>query len=213
MADLLRISINGAMPSGEVWSVNPVYSVGGDFGAPVSQAQAQTIANAIAAAAVPSTLQGMWSSGTTMTGYRVEARSKTGVLETQAESVRATPIAGNGLNPHPFQTSAVISLRTALPGASGRGRLYWPATALGIDPTSLRISATPVTNTLAAVKTYLSAIQTAIDVTLDGVALVVWSRKNHAITTVNRLELGNVFDVQRRRRDQLIENISATTYP
>lgn len=214
MARVLRVSIKGQLPNGEEWSVNPVYSIGGDFGAPVSAAQANTIAQAIAAAPVPSNLQPMWSSSTSMTAYRVEARNLDGTLESLAESVRAAPIGGTGTAPHPFQTSLVVSLRTATPGASGRGRLYFPATGQIIDVASLRVTPSGVTNALGAVKTYLSAIQTAIDATLDGVALTVWSRKGAGSTSpVNSLQMGNVFDVQRRRRDSLIENYTALAFP
>jgi hypothetical protein len=70
-----------------------------------------------------------------------------------------------------------------------------------------------MTSLTSAVKTYLSGIQAAIDVTLDGVALVVWSRKLALVTTVNSIQLGNVADVQNRRRDNLIERYFPIAYP
>lgn len=213
MADLLRVSIAGAMPSGEEWSVNPVYSIGGDFGAPVSAAQCNTIATAIAALAVSTFLVTMWAPGTNMSNYRVEARALDGTLESQAEAVEATPINGTGTAIHPYQTSVVTSLRTTTAGASGRGRLYWPATGVVLDSTNYRLSPTSVTNHLGAVKSFLTGIQGAIDVTLDGVALAVWSRKLEALYVVNQIQMGNVVDTQRRRRDNLIENYTGLSYP
>lgn len=214
MADVLRVSIKGGMPNGEEWSVNPVYAVGGDFGVPVSPTQANTIALAIAAVSVPTGMLAMMNGTTTVTQVRVEARTAAGVLESQAEAVKGSPQVGSGTAPHPFQTSAVISLRTAAAGARGRGRLYWPATGAGIDSSTLRMSVTAHTNFIAAAKTYLSAIQAAIDVTLDGVSLVVWSRLGDGTTNnVTSLQVGNIFDVQRRRRDALVESYLVETWP
>lgn len=214
MARILRVSIKGNMPSGEEWSVNPVYAIGGDFGVPVSPTQANTIAVAIAAVSVPGGLLTCMSSTTTVAGCRVEARALNGDLETQAEALKGTAQAGTGAAPHPYQTSAVLSLRTPLAGASGRGRLYWPATGLAIDTTTLRMGSSQHLALPAAAKTYLSGIQAAIDVTLDGVSLVVWSRKGTGSTqNVNSIQAGNIFDTQRRRRDQLIETYAADVYP
>jgi hypothetical protein len=213
MADLLRVSLVGTLPSGEEWSVNPVYSIGGDFGTPVTPAQAQTIATGIAATSPAAAMLNAWSISTNFTGCRVEARSAAGVLETQAEGIRATPLVGTGSAPHSFQTCVVSSLRTAVPGASGRGRLYWPATGITLTAATLRLQSATATALLAAVKTHLSSIQAVIDVTLDGVALGVWSRKLSDVGIVNQIQLGDVLDVQRRRRDTLVETISSISYP
>lgn len=213
MAEIMRVSIMGALPGGEVWSVNPVYSIGADFGVPVSAVQAQTIATAIAALTVSTGITQMMSTSTTVTGCRVEARSIAGVLETQAEAVKGTPVPGTGASPHPYQTSIVASLRTATPGASGRGRLYFPATGVTVQSANLRVGTGFPNSFGLGVKTYLSAINGAIAATLTGVSLVVWSRATNQLHTVTGINVGDVLDTQRRRRDTLIENITAQTYP
>lgn len=214
MAHLLRVSIKGQMPNGEEWSVNPVYSVGGDFGTPVSSVQAQAIATAIAAVAVPTGLLATMNSVSLVSSVRVEARTLSGTLESQADANKAVPSPGSGIINHPYQTAVVISLRTGTPGASGRGRLYWPATGMAIDSTTLRVTAANLTSALAGAKTYLSAIDTAIEGTLTGVSLCVWSRKGTgALYPVTSMQMGNVFDTQRRRRDTLVETYSNLTYP
>lgn len=214
MADLLRVSVQGALPGGEVWSVNPVYSIGGDFGAPVSAAQALTIATAIDALTISAGITGIFAAGTTITGNRVEARALNGVLETQAEHVRGAPVNGTvAASPHPYQTAVVCSLRTTTPGPSGRGRLYFPATGATLAIGNYRMTPAVVNSTLLGIKTLLSGIQGAIDVTLDGVALAVWSRKTLALHVVNNVQMGDVLDTQRRRRDALTENVTAVAYP
>lgn len=213
MADLLRVSIVGTMPGGEEWSVNPVYSVGGDFGTPVSALQAQTIAGAIAAIAVPTGILTQMLNSSTVSGCRVEARNLAGVLESQGEGVKAVPTPGTSSTAHPLTTAVVSSLRTAHAGASGRGRLYWPLNGVSLSATTSRITGATVTSVLSAVKTYLSSIEVAIEATLPGVALAVWSRKVPDLFLVTQIQMGDVPDVQRRRRDQLIESYSATPWP
>lgn len=213
MAQILRVSITGAMPSSEVWSVNPVFAVGGDFGTPVSATQAQTIATAIAAIAVPTGLLQFMTSSTTVTGCRVEARSLAGVLEVQAEGVKATPTPGSGASAHPFQTSIVFSLRTATPGPRGRGRLYWPATGVTMTASSLRLGSGFPTSGLSGFKTYLSGIESAIEATLPGVSFAVWSRTSSSTANVTSVQVGDVLDTQRRRRDATIEAITSTPWP
>ena len=137
-----------------------------------------------------------------------------GDLDAQAEAVQAAPRPGTGgSNAHPYQTAMVFSLRTGIAGASGRGRLYWPATGTVITASTLRIQASNVTSALSGAKTYLSGINAAIETTLGGAALGVWSRTKVETYAVTSLQCGDVADVQRRRRDQLIESYSALTYP
>ena len=212
MAKVLRLSLIGGMPNGEKWSVNPVFGVGGDFGVPVTQQQAQTIATACAAVVVPSGISTMWQTPTTLTSIRVEARGMDGTLEAQAEALKTPMTSGGGSSTHPFQTSIVTSLRTAHPGPSGRGRLYWPATGIAMTSSTLRAASGSVDGAVTAVKTYLSALEAAIEVTLTGVALCVWSRKNGALYPVNQLQMGDVLDTQRRRRDTTIETFSTVAY-
>lgn len=213
MADILRININGAMPGGEVWSVNPVFKIGGDFGEPVSPAQALTIATAIAAISVPAGLLAINPAAVTVAGVRVEARTVAGVLETQAEAVKGAPQPGTSASGLPFQSALVFSLRTTTPGARGRGRLYWPACGIAMQPTTLRAVSATVGSALTAMASYLTSIRTAIDTSLDGVGLTVWSRASLDTSPVTSIQVGDVVDTQRRRRDQSIETYQSVAFP
>lgn len=213
MAQILRVSILGSMPSGEVWSVNPCWEIDGSTGQPVSPAQALTIATAINAAAVPSTILQIMAPDTRLIGVRVEARTLAGVLEAQAEQLRASSLNGTGTSTHPYQTSIVVSLRTPGVGPSARGRLYWPATGVPLGAADYRISTANTATFIAAFKTLLSGYETAIKTVLPNANLTVWSRKTLNFHDVNSLQMGNVVDTQRRRRDALIENVSSVVYP
>lgn len=212
MADLVRVSIKGRLPGGEVWSVNPVFSIGGDFGSPVSQTEVQQMADAIKAVTIPADLKTIINSACTFESFRVEARNLDGTLEVQADSAFAAPVPGTGSSNHPFQTSLVVSLRSDVPGASGRGRIYWPAIGLTIVPTTLRIGSAAVSETLNATKTYLSGLETAMETVKTGMTLCVWSRTRQELLPVHKLSIGDVADVQRRRRDKLVESITSVSY-
>lgn len=213
MAQILRVSIRGSMPGGEVWSTNPCWEIDGATGAPVTPATAQTIATAIAAVPIDTSLLLAMAAGTTVTGCRVEARSLTGTLESQAEAVKGTPANGTGTSPHPYGTAIVLSLRTPGAGASARGRLYWPATGQALNSADYRLSVSNATNLLASFKTTLVGWENAIKTTLPNANLTVWSRTTANFFNVTSLQLGNVLDSQRRRRDALIEAYTATSFP
>jgi hypothetical protein len=151
--------------------------------------------------------------GTTVAGYRVEARDVTGTLESQAEFVRPTASNGTSAIIHPFQTAWVISLRTFGVGARYRGRLYWPATGQALGASDYRVSAANAGAFLAGAKTYLSAMEAVIKATLPDANLTVWSRQYAQFRDISSLQVGNVLDTQRRRRDTLIEAYSSTSYP
>lgn len=215
IGNVVRVSLTGTLPSGEIWSVNPVWQIGGVSTAEdVSNEMALTMATAIIGLTIPANLLIIMSSQTKHTGARVEVRRWDGTLAAQAETSRATPVAGSGATGHPYQTSVVSSLRTLTPGASGRGRLYWPGTAVSIDNSTLRIAPATVTSFLAAVKAYLASITAALNVTLvNDAVLSVWSRTNASTAPVTSLTVGDVADVQRRRRDSLVESYSSLTMP
>lgn len=213
MAQILRVSIFGTMPGGEAWSVNPCWEINGSGGDPVSPAQALTIATAIAAITPAVQVNAMWAPNTVLTGARVEARSLTGVLESQAEALRTTPLNGSATASHPYQSALCLSLLTPGVGPSARGRLYWPATGVVLGLTDYRVPLATRDGILTALKAYLLNIENAIKATLPNANLTVWSRKTANFHDVNQLRLGNVMDVQRRRRDALIEQYGSGPFP
>lgn len=212
MAEFIRVALLGSNPGGEVWSVNPTFFL---LGSPidVSFSTCTTIAAAVNAITIPTQIRSTWATGTAVTGCRVEARDRNGALEAQAEAQRATPVPGTATNAHPFQTAVVSSLRTATAGASGRGRLYWPATGMPISSATLRPSSSDVGTTLTSVRTILTAISAAIAASALPNNLSVYSRTQTAFHGVNRILMGDVLDTQRRRRDTTAETYTQLNYP
>src|SRR4051812_18833132 len=98
IANVLRVSIFGTLPGGEVWSVNPVWQIGGVSTAEdITQLEAQAMATAVAGVAVPAGVSQMLATSCALTGARVEARRWDGTLATQAEALKGTPQLGTGV--------------------------------------------------------------------------------------------------------------------
>lgn len=212
MADLLRVSLMGELPNGEEWSINPVWGLN-DFPVSTTPAQVQAVATAIAANVIPTSFGTMWAANTRLTGVRVEARTYAGVLENQAEAVKGTPWNGTSATTHPFQTSWVLSLRTATVGQTGRGRLYFPATGVALDADTYRPTSATVTTFLSGARQVLTDAETDVKAVFATAKLVVWSRKNNSAANVTSVQAGDVMDVQRRRRDALVESYSSLAFP
>lgn len=215
VANVIRVSIMGTQPGGEVWSVNPVWQIGGVSTAEdVTPEMCLAMATAIDALTIPAGLLAILNQFSNFNGTRVEARRWDGTLSAQAEHVR-TPVYGTGTTSTlPYQSSLVASLRTAGFGGSARGRLYWPATGVPLTAATFRVSSSNVTSALAGVKTYLTSVTTALDASLvNSPVLSVWSRTNNSTQPVNSIQMGDVIDTQRRRRDKLPEAYLSTSFP
>lgn len=98
----------------------------------------------------------------------------------------------------PFQCAPVVSLRTALRNRSGRGRFYAPS--LAVDQIADGRMTTAARDTLAdAGQALLQGLTAA------GGEVVIYHRAAKGTTPVISLDVGDVIDTQRRRRDKLIE--------
>lgn len=114
------------------------------------------------------------------------------------------PILGGGTPTNPPQISVVFSLLTGLAGRSFRGRNYWPAIGAPMSLTTLRIQPQfPPTYATAWADT-LEAIAAAGSPTSEFNACV-YSPTRNALTTVSQVSVGDVFDTQRSRRDDMVE--------
>jgi len=211
----VRVSILGTLVGGEVWSINPVFDPTGEFPGGVDQVALDAATAAIAAIAPGINLLNLLSVAGTVTGARLEVRDDaTDGLIGISQVNRVTPIPGSGTATKPAQISIVYSLRTNTPGASGRGRVYWPALGRTIG-TDLRFATADVTNSLDDMKLYLAAMRTALAAAFPtiGFNLAVRSRTKHQTPHVVRMQAGNVPDTQRRRRDSLPESYQTTNIP
>lgn len=98
----------------------------------------------------------------------------------------------------PFQVTAAVSLRTAEDNRRGRGRFYAP---------SLAVDAQAGGTLTAAAQTALADSAQAMlqNMAAGGLVPVLLSRDTMVQREVIRIDVGDIMDTQRRRRNALIE--------
>lgn len=208
------VRILGYLPGGEVWSVTPKFA--SPLGMVTEYEDLETWAEAIGTEILSWTtsnrLRNFMSSQAGIEGVRVEYRGSTGELEQAAEYIFPSRFAGTGNPRLPYQCSAVISLRTGRPGRSFRGRLYWPALNVTLSTASMRIPQDDTVVLVGNMAQFLNFIRTSAPVEHDLMAVVV-SQTRNTYTGITQLQVGDIVDIQRRRRDSLQEAIVQEAFP
>lgn len=211
MVARVKITISGGMGTSERWSTGIHFG----FGTPLSNANAQAVANSIRDKFALTTgnplgsLTNLISSVGTITDIDVYQYGASGGA-IAAGTAQGSPIkAGSGTPQCPPQTAGVFTLLTGNPGASGRGRIYWPATNPTMSNTFKSAAVQAARNDVVAM---LAAMQASL-VEFGAYLPVVYSPKNDTITAVSAVRAGDVLDTQRRRRDTLPEVYATSQYP
>jgi hypothetical protein len=127
-----------------------------------------------------------------------------------------TSVGAYGSNPHVPQAALVASLLSAgTHGLATKGRMFLPGVYQAVDPSTGRISSTAATNIATAFQTFINGINTAAPV---GSVVALCSKGTTATPAgvshpVSHVQIGNVFDTQRRRRNGLTETYVNKTIP
>lgn len=211
----VRCSIIGSAPGGEVWSVNPVFDPTGEFPGGVNQTSLDAAALSIAQTSPTGSLVTLLSTALAVQQCRLEVRDDgTDALIALSHQANTGGVAGSGTPKLPAQAATVLSLRTVVPGGSGRGRIYWPAVGATLNGT-LRLSSPSNSTVVADFKTYLNLIKGILVTNFPtiGFDLAVRSKTTHSTPHVNRIQIGDIIDTQRRRRDTMIESYSSLAMP
>lgn len=98
----------------------------------------------------------------------------------------------------PPQVALTVSLRTAKVTRAGRGRFYLPAMSVS-QVSSGRVLAAAQSSAVTAAQKMIQSLNGA------GYTVVVYHRTTRTSDAVTSVDVGDVFDTQRRRRDKLIE--------
>lgn len=155
---------------------------------------------------------GAFPSSTRILAIKFNAVDTFGRLINQVQTVRrdfASPMVGGGATPLPPQLAEVVTFRTdASRGLASRGRIYLPAlahTAVDGDGRISGATCANLANSTAQLLTNLSDWPT-LDASADpGRVCVMSSVREGATRRVNRVDVGDVFDTQRRRANALGE--------
>lgn len=127
----------------------------------------------------------------------VELDPATGGQLTGAEDTRAD-VGSSVATCLPFQCAPVVSLRTATLSRAGRGRFYVPS--LAVDQVDAGRMLTAARDSLAD-----GALALVQGLTSAGGNVVIYHRALGNTTPVTSLDVGDVIDTQRRRRNKLVE--------
>lgn len=190
-ANVARVVIGGSVAGGEEWSTGFWLSSGAD---------AQTILNAIDNEAIEpfwNTIKSFVWDSFHLDYIKVYAYKAGGNVASsmamKAETLTGT-LTGTG---SPFSTALVATLLSAVPGRSGRGRMYLPY-HLAFGDTGHSDGTAP--NTLGgAVNTMLSTIRG----NADGLTPVIVSRTHSTATPITAVRMDDLPDSQRRRDESL----------
>lgn len=152
----------------------------------------------------PPALQKLLTTSASITSVRTEARSSNGKLMQAGEYSPPAPIVGQGTATKTFQTALVLSIRTGRPGRSFRGRSFLPALGAVTSSITGRLTDPSPSGIASGGVLLLSQIAGAAG---GGFSLVpvVESRTLERITIATAVDVGDVLDVMRRRRDKLTE--------
>lgn len=212
-----RIHIDGTLGSGaEEFSTSfAVQSLGGD---PVTDpAVLAAWADACLALWAPGTgwpgdLRAMLGSTSAITTIRVYNYPAPGSAADALGQSSTAAVAGSGTVILPFQSSLVYTLRTARPGRSYRGRMYWPFVTASMLATGLvNTASTSLASRASSFAQMLAAHCTAGP--LASLDPMVASAATGDVTPVTSVRVGNVMDTQRRRRDNLVESFGSAAIP
>lgn len=217
-----RVIIKGSIGTVENWSTGVAFGIVGlapDVPDPAAADGVLTeVLAATTAANVGVALRTLMSTSTNILSVRVELRAEDESILSLAEGLVTLPVSGSAPATKTPQDALVFSLRTATPGAKGRGRMYWPAQA-GVLGSNFQLTDPTPADVATGAKTWLQAINSAIDDYYIGissalrVALSVRSVTDHVCRDVTQIQVGSILDTQRRRRDILPESYSTVTYP
>jgi hypothetical protein len=210
------LTAHGVLPSGSSWSCG--VRTGGDGGyqwtQPVLNAMALQAANAWRS--FQNTTGIGWPAEVSLDGVTaryVSAAGKTQLLAERSPSNAAA--APNGVLTLPSQCAVVMTLVTALPMRTAKGRIYLPL--LGITASAAnkgRIAPTTVTAIVNAGRGLIIALNNAVDAAYEPASplpkISVQTQVTGAgVAPVTGVRVGDVIDTQRRRRDNAFENYTS----
>jgi hypothetical protein len=214
-----RYTISGTCLGGsEIWTTSFFAGLeGADAVPPVANSPAQVAAAwSTFFTAVGSKFSGSYKTTEVKAAYlNVDGKTDLAHVEHYAYP---TPISGFGsTSSHPPQITLVATLASTLPrGIASKGRMFLPGHYTPIDATG-HVPAADVTSLLTNFRTFINACNSSAD--LGGVVMLASRGRTglFAGTGVNKavasVKIGNVYDTQRRRRDNLVESYSGAAIP
>lgn len=211
---IARVVIGGILAGAQRWSIGVNLQVAGST--TPSPAQMNTFAQAVYA----SFLSNVWSNASSgLNGFASSSANvdschayyypvtiTSGATATGVSSGAA--VAGSGVRSNPPQSALVVSLRTALAGRKGRGRVYLPIGVMSYNTNGT------IGSTLSGLATnfaaFLTNVSSGIALAVQGVTPIVVGLTVPTGSTITSVAIDNVMDTQRRRRDKIAASATVT---
>lgn len=136
---------------------------------------------------------------------KIDAVTSRQATDPTIEYVYPSPVVGVGSNQMPPQCTVVLSLRAEQSrGLATKGRMYLPITGLQIG-TAGTIAGGSVTNVLTNAATFFNSLRNnaaapGVPILTSGAGSIVGASNG-----VAQIAVGNMYDTQRRRRNQMQE--------
>lgn len=215
--DRIRMVIEGTISAGQTWSTG-LTVVGEPTGVSLTPNQSYldtwvqnrvvNVRDFFTVGTAGSRVSDMLNAATLVTGlkaYLIPANSDTASLLSEANFGTAIP--GTGTSNHPAQTACVVSLRSTVPGRSGRGRMYLPATGAALGGT-MQFTNAQLTGVAGRAAQLVADLGTSSYQDAPLKAVVASQAGARQIT---RVEVDNDPDTQRRRSDKLLPTFTAVS--
>lgn len=205
----IRVELQGTLANGaEKWSAGfstapPTGGALADVADLATTAQSLFVTNVMGVSVV----KDLFPTSMAFTGVRCQQIEADGTLRATASVLLGTPAAGTQGLSLPAQCAVVVSLRTATPGARGRGRLYLPSPAADQTTVTGRLLTAARDLLAEGMANFFDGWNADASTMPVGVA----SSVGGFVTTVTSIQVGDVIDTQRRRRDTLPESYKSRT--
>lgn len=207
---LFRCNITGSIPGEQI--VNTVWLqadastvITADFAQKIADKVRDTWAKYIQGGIGTTPAQAaLFHTGTSWQSVSCYAVDAAGRATSQAEAVFAAGVKGTGAGAMPPQIAVVGTLLTAVPGRSGRGRIFLGGLGTGLLGPDGRMAA----NNKEAMSTALAAFYTELRNVPAGADLfrpVVVSPTKGTANKILKVQVGDVLDTMRSRRGKLVE--------
>lgn len=148
----------------------------------------------------PAALLGTLSTQGFISGLRAATVGVDGKERAVSEFTFGNAIAGTGNAVHPAQSAICLSTLTARPGASYRGRMYWPGILPSVNVDG-RLDLQLCQNLATAAGQFLEQLGNAGDTFQNNLIPSIVSTTKGVATPITGVRVGNRFDTQRRRTD------------
>lgn len=154
----------------------------------------------VVAAALPALVNGLWPASIVWKSVRANEVNEASGAIIQTSEVVVPACTPSAALPLPPEVALCVTIRPV--NGLIAGRLYLPSPSVNALDSNGNVLPTAQPVFADRMQTFF---QTALGASSSPIRVGIYSRKNHNWVGAGRIEVGSVFDSQRRRRNKLVE--------